>query len=149
MVASPEFNGFPTPELVNAITWATRGEGGMYDAFKGKFGLVIAASPGAMGGMRGLGPTRELLSNCGVTCLSNAVAVGGASAAFSEDGSLKDPKQAARLAAAVGQLERFARVEANRDAACQVLSEARRLGTLGEYGSLSIPEVKAEAKADA
>ena len=51
--------------LLNAITWATRGEGGMYDGFKGKIVTVIAASPGQMGGMRAIKVTRELLTNCG------------------------------------------------------------------------------------
>ena len=65
LIASPEYNGFPTPALVNAITWATRGEGGMYDAFQGKVGAVLSCSPGPMGGIRGLGPTRGLLQSCG------------------------------------------------------------------------------------
>merc|ERR1711915_275124 len=74
----PEYNGFPTPLLVNAITWATRGEGGMYDAFKGKLASVVSASPGGLGGMRAAGQLRQLLMNCGSTCLMGSVSVGGA-----------------------------------------------------------------------
>ncbi|KAH8093550.1 FMN reductase [Aureococcus anophagefferens] len=33
-IACPEYNGMPTPLLLNAITWATRGEGGMYAGFQ-------------------------------------------------------------------------------------------------------------------
>jgi len=139
LVASPEYNGFPTPALVNAITWATRGEGGMYDAFQGKVGVVIAASPGALGGMRGLNPTRELLQNCGVNCLAASVAVGRAYTAFAENGSLSDQKQEAQLDAAVAQLHHFARAEANRGAQCKIMKEVKRLGTMGQNGEISLP----------
>ncbi|KAL3908059.1 MAG: hypothetical protein SGPRY_009942 [Prymnesium sp.] len=61
LVASPEYDGFPTPKVMNAITWATSGEGNAYDAFQRKVGVVISASPGSMGGLRGLGSKRELL----------------------------------------------------------------------------------------
>jgi len=129
----------PTPALVNAITWATRGGGGMYDAFRGKVGAVIAASPGAMGGMCGLNPTRDLLQNCGVRCLSASVAVGRAFSAFGEDGkSLADSRQAARLEAAIDQLFHDARAEANREAQCEVMEEIKRLDGVGQYGEIDI-----------
>jgi len=121
---------------VNAITWATRGEGGMYDAFQGKVAVVVAASPGAMGGMRGLNPTRELLQNCGANVLAASVAVGRAFGAFDDDGSLEDAKQAARLETVIGELFHYARDTANREAHCSILREVKRLETVGEYGEV-------------
>ncbi|KAL3922326.1 MAG: hypothetical protein SGPRY_004598 [Prymnesium sp.] len=140
LVASPEYNGFPTPTLINAISWATRGEGNSYDAFQGKVGLVISASPGAMGGLRGLGPTRELLQNCGLNCIASPVAIGHAHTAFNDDGSLADSFQEARLESALGQLHHFARNEANRDAQCNIIEESKRLGVVGQHGQICVPE---------
>ncbi|KAL1512383.1 hypothetical protein AB1Y20_005641 [Prymnesium parvum] len=140
LCASPEYNGFPSPALVNAITWATRGEGGMYDAFQGKIAVVVSASPGPMGGLRGLNPTRELLQNCGVNCLATPIAVGHAHTAFKEDGSLVDAKQEARLATAMGQLHHFTLNEANRDAQCEIVEEAKRLGYVGQNGEVCVPQ---------
>ena len=34
VIACPEYNGSVTPLLLNAITWATRGEGPMYSGFQ-------------------------------------------------------------------------------------------------------------------
>jgi len=136
----PEYNGFPTPLLVNGITWATRGEGGMYDAFKGKFAVTISASPGPMGGMRAANPMRQLLMNCGVTCLTDSVAIGSAFKAFKDDGSLADEKQVRYLNAAVGQLFHHARSNANREITCQIMREVMSSAAVGEYGSISVPE---------
>ena len=46
IVASPEYNGFPSPLLINAYTWCSRGDEEMYATFKGKTAVVMSASPG-------------------------------------------------------------------------------------------------------
>ena len=51
------YNGSITPLLLNAFTWASRGDpmgGPMYATFKGKHAVVMGASPGALGGLRAM-----------------------------------------------------------------------------------------------
>ena len=50
-ICCPEYNGFVTPLLLNAITLATRGEGRMYAGFKDKVVCFMCAIPGTMGGL--------------------------------------------------------------------------------------------------
>ena len=56
--------------------------------------------------MRGLVHVRAILGNIGVTVLPDQVAVPKAYAAFREDGSLEDEKQAAKVKALGAQLAR-------------------------------------------
>ncbi len=93
LIASPEYNSAFSPLLKNAIDWATRPFGPDIKSpppFANKYASIMAASPGALGGMRGLVFVRLLLSNLGVTVLPAQQAVPNAYQAFSEDGSLKD-----------------------------------------------------------
>ena len=139
VVASPEYNGFPSPLLVNAYTWCSRGDEQMYATFSGKTALVMGASPGAMGGLRAVNPHRTLLQNLGVNVLSHSVAIGGAFKAFDETtGALADPKQAGVLQVAVETLFYKARDEANREAACGLIQQ--HLEQAGDYGAISTPE---------
>ena len=66
LIASPEYNGFFSPLLKNAIDWASRPQGSQPSPFTGKLAGLLAASPGALGGIRGLPTVRQLLSNLGV-----------------------------------------------------------------------------------
>eukprot|EP00927_Polykrikos_kofoidii_P071546 TRINITY_DN67806_c0_g1_i1.p1 TRINITY_DN67806_c0_g1~~TRINITY_DN67806_c0_g1_i1.p1 ORF type:complete len:226 (+),score=42.38 TRINITY_DN67806_c0_g1_i1:60-737(+) len=140
LFATPEYNGFPPPLIINAITWATRGEGGMYDAFKGKPAVTISASPGPMGGMRAKTPMVQFLQNCGALVLPETVAVGSAFKAFKEDGSIHDEKQDKFLHGAMGQLFHQARSAANRDVTCKIMQEVASMPAPGEYGTISVPE---------
>jgi len=94
LIASPEYNGSIPPLLKNALDWASRsekeGETPMI-AFRGKVAAIVSASPGNLGGLRGLLVLRMLLGNLGVLVLPDQRAVSGADRAFSEDGSLADP----------------------------------------------------------
>lgn len=139
IVAGPEYNGFATPLFINSVAWASRGDpdGEMYATFKGKLAAVVATSPGGLGGMRSLGPYKELLTNLGVTCLPMSVAVGGAFNAFAEDGSLLEDRFVGMLDGAVGQLVHLARGEANRDVACGILTALKKASAAGEYGAVS------------
>lgn len=65
LITSPEYNGFTSPLLLNALTWATRGEGDMYAAFKGTHIAVMATSPGPMGGLRMLRSLHQYLLDMG------------------------------------------------------------------------------------
>jgi NAD(P)H-dependent FMN reductase len=99
LIASPEYNSSISGALKNAIDWASRpapGEGPLA-CFKGKVAGIMAASPGALGGLRGLVHVRAILENIGVIVVTEQVAVSKANAAFNEDGSLADEKQNASV----------------------------------------------------
>jgi NAD(P)H-dependent FMN reductase len=113
----------------------------MYETFAGKSAIILAASPGAMGGMRNLNPHRTLLNNLGVNVLATSVAIGRAFEAFDENGDLKDGRQANMLHHAVESLYVIARDAANRETVCKMLRER----VVGEYGSISIPEASETA----
>ena len=96
LIASPEYNGSFSPLLKNSIDWASRTESegeAPLAAFRGKTAVLMAASPGSYGGMRGLIFLRMLLSNLGLILLPEQVTVPFAFRAFDESGSLVDEKQ--------------------------------------------------------
>ena len=64
----------------------------------------MAASPGALGGLRGLRHVREILGNIGVTVVPNQHALSGAFDAFNEDGTLKEASAEKGVRAVVDQL---------------------------------------------
>lgn len=92
IIACPEYNSSVTAALKNAIDWVSRpapGEGRLA-AFNGKVGAIMSASPGALGGLRGLVTVRSVLSSIGVLVLPDQVAVPKAHEAFDEAGNLRD-----------------------------------------------------------
>lgn len=96
LIASPEYNSAFSPLLKNVIDWASRAESKDEPplmAYKGKVAAIMATSPGALGGLRGLVFLRMLLGNIGVTVIPDQIAVPQAMKAFAEDGSLIDEKQ--------------------------------------------------------
>jgi NAD(P)H-dependent FMN reductase len=95
LISCPEYNSSITPLLKNVIDWASRSAPNepALVAYQGKAVALMAASPGALGGLRGLVHVRAILGNIGVIVLPDQVAVPKAFEAFNEDGSLKDPKQ--------------------------------------------------------
>lgn len=77
LIACPEYNSSITPLLKNTIDWVSRpaeGEAPMV-AYRGKTAAILAASPGALGGLRGLNHVRSILTNIGVYVLPTQVAV--------------------------------------------------------------------------
>jgi chromate reductase, NAD(P)H dehydrogenase (quinone) len=92
LIASPEYNSAFSPLLKNAIDWASRREGDEAPllAFRGKVAVIMAASPGALGGLRGLVFLRMLLANIGMTVLADQQAVVQADQAFGDEGYLLD-----------------------------------------------------------
>lgn len=99
LIASPEYNSSITPLLKNTIDWVSRsaaGEGPLA-AYQGKVAGLMAASPGALGGLRGLVHLRSILSNIGVIVLPDQSAVPRAFEAFDEHGQLKDDSRLARV----------------------------------------------------
>lgn len=101
LIASPEYNGSITGLLKNAIDWASRPDpdniASAADCFQGKVAVLLAASPGALGGLRGLVHVRSILTNLGVIVLPDQRAIPNASQSFDEGGQLVDPKQQAAI----------------------------------------------------
>lgn len=109
VVVSPEYNALPSPLLINAIDWASRLPAHKA-AMNGKPTLMAAASPGALGGVRGLLVLRNFLAiNPGLLVLPQQFALPMAHEAFGADGSLLDVGRLAALDAALGALVQTAR----------------------------------------
>ncbi len=111
LISSPEYNSAFPAVLKNAIDWASRPEPNepALAAFKGKIAGLMAASPGHLGGVRGLAVLRSILSNIGVIVIPTQMAIARANEAFDEDGSLKDERQQASIEAVGAEVVRFAR----------------------------------------
>ena len=94
LIASPEYNGSISPLLKNAIDWVSRPVAGQPPLvwFRGKVAGLMAASPGALGGLRGLVHVRQILSGIGVVVAPAQHAVARAGEAFDGEGALaEDP----------------------------------------------------------
>lgn len=109
LISSPEYNSSMPAVLKNAIDWASRrGEGEpRLVAFTGKIAVVMAASPGSLGGLRGLVHLRSILGNIGVIVLPEQYALPKAHEAFHPDGTLKDANQQERVEDLGRRLARF------------------------------------------
>ena len=94
LIASPEYNSSITAVLKNALDWVSRAAPGEppLACFVGKTAALLAASPGALGGLRGLVPLRSILGNIQVVVLPQQLAVSAAHQAFAPDGTLKDER---------------------------------------------------------
>lgn len=88
LLACPEYNGSITPLLKNALDWASRPEPGHDSCFQGKTAALLAASPGALGGLRGLVHVRSILTTLGVLVIPEQRAIPHASEAFDASGKL-------------------------------------------------------------
>ncbi len=95
LIASPENNSSLSAALKNAIDWASRREGDETPlvCFKDKTAVVMAASPGALGGLRGLNHLRSILTSIGVLVLPDQKAIPKAHEALAGNGTLNDAAQ--------------------------------------------------------
>ena len=107
LLASPEYNGFFPPLLKNTLDWVSRPAPDLPAPYAGKSAGLLAASPGALGGIRCLPHLRLLLSNLGVTVSPAQLALGQADKAFADDGRLADSRQQAMLEKVVADLIRL------------------------------------------
>jgi chromate reductase, NAD(P)H dehydrogenase (quinone) len=95
LLACPEYNGSIAPLLKNVIDWASRpvnGEDGLAP-YRNKVAVLMSASPGSYGGLRGLMHMRAILGNIGVILLPDQLAIGNAHNLFAADGSMTNNKQ--------------------------------------------------------
>lgn len=78
LIGSPEYNSSLTAALKNTIDWVSvaNDNSAPMQAFRGKVAGLVAASPGALGGLRGLNHLRSILASIGVLVVPEQHAVG-------------------------------------------------------------------------
>lgn len=106
-IASPEYNSSISALLKNSLDWISRKHNkdeAALVAFHGKIAAISAASPGGLGGLRGLVTLRMILGNIGVIVVPNQIAISFADNAFNETSELSDKKQKDALRNVVKQL---------------------------------------------
>lgn len=108
LLATPEYNAFPSPLLLNALDWLSRVrhyEGGMDEAFGRPLYAVIAASPSPIGGYRALMALRQKLAlGLGATVVPAMAHIAAAHRAFDEQGALRGEDDRAAIARVATQL---------------------------------------------
>ena len=96
LISSPEYNSSISGVLKNAIDWASRKESqeeAPLACFNNKVAGLMSASPGGLGGLRGLVHLRAILGNINVLVIPQQLAVNSADKAFDANGALIDAKQ--------------------------------------------------------
>lgn len=105
LIASPENNASLSSLLKNTIDWLSRpGARADGNPFAGKVAGLLAASPGALGGLRGLVHLRAVCQTLGVLAIPEQFALPTAHEAFDDDGQLKDPRRQKALVQVVQRL---------------------------------------------
>ena len=95
LISSPEYNSSISGVLKNTIDWASRQSEGETPlaCFKNKVAGLMSASPGGLGGLRGLVHVRAILGNIGVLVIPEQIAVAKAHEVFNTDGTMKNKDQ--------------------------------------------------------
>ena len=98
LIVTPEYNGFPTPLVINAFDWLSRAAdtptrpAGL-KATAGRAAGLLSASPGALGGLRAMSYLRQYLQMAFAMVVSpRQHALPRADQAFDAAGGLKDEK---------------------------------------------------------
>jgi chromate reductase len=102
LFATPEYNGSVPGQLKNALDWASRPYPD--NALRGRPALVVGASTGLFGAVWAQAELRKVLRTAGADVLDDELPIGMADGAFTTDGSLADPDQAAALTRVVDRL---------------------------------------------
>lgn len=90
LFVSPENNASVPSLLKNTIDWMSRLRD--RDGFTGRVAGLMAASPGALGGLRGLVHLRQILQTLNMLVITEQFALPRAHQAFDTDGRLVDPR---------------------------------------------------------
>lgn len=94
LIVTPEYN-YSYPAVVkNVIDWWSRYKP---SPMAGKQAMLMSASPGLVGGNRGLWHLRQPLEACGMHVHPSMFSLAQAATAFSDDGTLSDPASQRRL----------------------------------------------------
>jgi chromate reductase, NAD(P)H dehydrogenase (quinone) len=95
LIASPENNSTIPAVLKNVIDWTSRQakpDEVYLCCFIDKVATLMSASPGYLGGLRGLVPLRAMFNNIFSLVLPQQKCISQADQAFDANGDLKDPK---------------------------------------------------------
>jgi chromate reductase, NAD(P)H dehydrogenase (quinone) len=98
LLVTPEYNGFPTPLLINAFDWLSRLQAAGdrpagLAATAGKPVALLAASPGPLGGLRSVNFLRQYLQMAfAMLVVPQQFALGRANDAFDAEGALKEDR---------------------------------------------------------
>lgn len=96
IIASPEYNSSISGALKNTIDWASRKAtpSEVYlSCFIDKVALLLSASPGSLGGLRGLVHLRAILENIHTFVLPGQKTIPNAAEAFDPQDQLKSSEQ--------------------------------------------------------
>ena len=108
LVASPEYNGSFSAVLKNAIDWTTRPDPDHPEtpssAWAGRAIAMLSASPGGLGGVRGLIQLRTVLSGIGALVIPGQINLGKAHEVLNEAGVIEHEKWRNKLATVVDNL---------------------------------------------
>ena len=96
LLVTPEYNGFPTPLVINAFDWMSRitpsaeHPAGLA-VTAGKPAALLSSSPGPAGGLRSMNFLRQYLQMAfAMIVVPQQFALGRAHEAFDDSGALKD-----------------------------------------------------------
>jgi chromate reductase, NAD(P)H dehydrogenase (quinone) len=110
-ITSPEYNAGYAPVLKNALDWMSVAKpSAPGTSFAGKVVALGAASPGMLGGLRGLTQLRTVLElGFGALVIPEMIGLGGGDAAWTDAGTVKDERASALLDATLHRLIKEAR----------------------------------------
>ena len=97
LLSCPEYNSSITAVFKNTIDWVSRPSPG--ETIGNKIVTLMSASPGALGGLRGLVHVRSIFGNLNAIVLPGQLTIPRAHEAFTETGQLKDSRQQANAEA--------------------------------------------------
>lgn len=110
LVVTPEYNGFPTPLVINAFDWVSRAPAAGsrpagLKATAGKPVGLLSASPGPLGGLRSMNFLRQYLQMAfGMIVHPRQFALSRADQAFDANGELKEEKSRESVSGVVASL---------------------------------------------
>lgn len=112
IISSPEYNSSFSPLLKNTLDWISRPEESdpiYLVAFRQKPFLLLSASPGELGGLRGLVALRSILNNIFAYAFPEQMCLSNAYEAFDESGAFFDKKKDKQLSQLVENFMTFAK----------------------------------------
>jgi len=106
LISAPEYNSSISAVLKNTIDWCSRQQANEEPliCFKNKVIGLLSASPGRLGGLRGLVTVRSVLTTLGSIVIPTQVAIPTAHEKFTEDGYLIEDREQAMVENLVTEL---------------------------------------------
>ncbi len=104
LLALPEYNSSMSAVFKNTIDWVSRplpDEAEYLICFKDKLAALLSASPGILGGQRGLVSAKSVLENIGTMVMPTHVSLPKANQKFDANGMLLDDKKSQDIASLV------------------------------------------------